>query len=513
MTGVGALAAWTSPLLVVAVVARVAAGGVDAPLFVFAVLAAPLLALLAGSGPRGPRSSFVFTIGLATVACVLGAGLRAVTDLGGALGLETGATLGSMVALVLATTVWPGHQRVAAAALVLGAGALLTALVILGSAAAAAPWTVWSRVASRSAFELGARSPWTRDGAQFVQPIMLGFTEPHRITAATAGVFRVTERDRAAVVVREWRLDAGDSLMLRPGDSLSIPADVRVRFEKGKRVPGAPVSGVTWADRSSASRPRAVVSWLGLIVTLAGGALLIVRLTAPVSRSAALYGPVTLLGVVLAATCWGVYAVDAAPELSIGAPAAALLARLGPVVADEPWRSRLLAAVVVALVALLLASAAALRQRLVDLAAGESGRLAAGESGRLAGATRRGALGAALWVMVVAAAATGSVAITDGWSLLIHGAGLAAAVALGPLLATGEAPGLARARAMGQVTGAAVFVVLTIATHWLAVPAGAAAAVAEYPALVAVPGAWLVATLARASAAASGEMVAATRRR
>jgi hypothetical protein len=504
MTGVGAVAAWTSPVLVVAVVAHVAAGGLEAPLFVFAVLTAPLLALLAGSGSRGARSSFVFTIGLVTVACVLGAGLRAITDLGGVLGLETGATLGSTVALVLVTTLWPGHGRVAAAALVLGASALLIALVILGSAVATAPWTAWSRVASRNAFELGVRSPWTGDGAPFVRPMTLRFTEPHRITAVTAGVFRVTEQDRAAAVVREWRLAAGDSLMLRPGDALSIPADVRVRFEQGKRVPGAPVSGVTWADRSGAPRGRALVSWLGLTVTLAGGALLIVRLAAPPSRVAALFGPVTLLGVVLAATCWGVYAVDAAPELSIGAPASAILARLGPVVADEPWRSRLLAAVVVALVALLLASAAALRQRLVDLAAGESGRLA--------GAARRGALGVVAWVAVVAAAAAGGVTIADGWLLLLHGAGLAAAVALGPLLATGEAPGLARARALGQVTGAVLFVVLTIAAHWLPPPAGAAAAVAEYPALVAIPGAWLVATLTR-SAAASGEMVAATRRR
>ena len=82
MIGVGAVAAWASPVLVVAVVARVAAGGVETPLFVLAVLAAPMLALLAGPGPRGARSGFAGTLSLVTVVCALGAGFRAVADLG-----------------------------------------------------------------------------------------------------------------------------------------------------------------------------------------------------------------------------------------------------------------------------------------------------------------------------------------------------------------------------------------------------------------------------------------------
>jgi hypothetical protein len=505
MTGVGAVAAWTSPVLVVAVVARVTAGGVEAPLFVLAVLAAPLLALLAGPGPGAARSGFAFTLALVTVACVLGAGFRAVTDLGHVLGLETGATLGSAVALVLVTTVWPGHHRVAAAALVLGAAALAVALGILGVAVAASPWTAWSRAASRSAFELGPRSAWTREGARFLEPVTLTFPGPHRITAVSAAVFRVSEHDREAVVVREWRLAAGESLMLRPGDTLSIPAGARVRFERGKRVPGSPVSGVAWADRSGASGPRLVAWWLGLTLTLVGGALMVVRVRAPVSRAVALLAPATVLGVALAAACWGIYVVDAAPELSIGAPAAAALVDLAPVVADEPWRSRVLAAVVLALVALLLGSAASLRQRLVDLARREPGGLAA--------STGRGVLGTALWIVLVAAAAAASVAVTDGWSLLLRGAGLAAATLLGPLVATGGRPGFERAHAQGALAGAALFVVSTALAHWPAIPPGAADAVAQYPALVAAPGAWLVATLSRGAGPARREMVAAARRR
>ena len=95
MKGIGAVAAWMSPVLGVAVVARVTAGGVEAPLFVLAVLLAPLLALLAAEGPRPARSGFAFTIALAIVACALGAGFRAVTDLARVLGVEAGVSLGA----------------------------------------------------------------------------------------------------------------------------------------------------------------------------------------------------------------------------------------------------------------------------------------------------------------------------------------------------------------------------------------------------------------------------------
>lgn len=491
MMGVGAVAAWTSPALVVAVVARVTAGGVEAPLFVLAVLAAPLLALLAEPGPRAAPSGFEFAIGLVTVACVLGAGFRAISDLGHVLGLETGAVLGSAVALVLVITVWSHPHRVAAVAVVLGAAGLVIAVGILGVAVGASPWAVWHRVASRSAFELGPRSAWTQGGAPFLEPITLRFTEPHQITAATAGVFRVTEHDRPAEVVREWRLASGESLMLRLGDTLSIPAGARVRFEPGKRVPGSPASGVAWADRPGTPRARLPAWWLGLTVTLAGGALMLVRPAGSLSPTAALLSPVTVLGVTLGAACWGVYAVDVAPEVSIGAPAAASLIHLVPVVADEPWRSRMLAAIVLALVALLLASAAALRQCLVDVGARGGGWVAA--------TARRRVFGAATWSVVVVAAAAGSALAATGWSLLLWGAGLAAATLLGPLVATGGRPGFERARAKGVLAGGLLFVVLAASAHWLAPLHGVLDVVGQYPALVAVPGAWLVATLARAS--------------
>jgi hypothetical protein len=486
MTGVGAVAAWTSPVLVVAVVARVTAGGVETPLFVLAVLAAPMLALLAGGGPRGARSGFATTISLLTVVCALGAGFRAVADLGHVLGLETGATLGAAVALVLVTTTWRDHHRVAATALALGAAALSIALVIAGVAVAVPPWTAWSRVASRGAFELGERSEWTREGTVFSRPTTLTFTEPHTITAATDAVLQVTERDRVTNV-RERRLAAGESLPLRPGDSLAIPAGVRVRFERGRRVPGAPASGVTWADAGPVPA-RLLAWWTGLTLTLTGGALMIVRPSGAPSRASAIFGPGVTFLVVLAATCWGVYAVDAAPELSMEVPAASVLVRLAPVVADEPWRSRILTAIVLALLALFLGAAAALRRCLSELTAPDSGDLAT--------SARRRAVEAATWVAMVVAAVAASLVVTDGFTLLTQGSGLAAAILLGPLLTRGDGPGAERARAQGALVGGLIFVVVAALARWPGAT-GPVEVVVQHPALVAAPAAWLVTTLSR----------------
>ena len=118
-----------------------------------------------------------------------------------------------------------------------------------------------------------------------------------------------------------------------------------------------------------------------------------------------------------------------------------------------------------------------------------------------------------MWGALVLAAAAGSAIVANGWTLWLWGTGLAAATVLGPLVATAGAPGFERARAKGALAGGVLFVALAAAAQGLAPLHGALDAVAQYPALVAVPGAWLVTTLARASGAARGGMVAAARRR
>jgi hypothetical protein len=212
-----------------------------------------------------------------------------------------------------------------------------------------------------------------------------------------------------------------------------------------------------------------------------------------------------VLGVVLAAASWGVYAVDAAPELSIGMPPGAPLARLIPAVVSERWTSWLFAAAVIGLMALLVAAAAALHQRLVDLTAFRTDRMA--------GLLARRAVRASAWAVLVVVAAAAGVRAVDGWSLLLEGMGLGAAMVLGPLLATGAAADARRAHLAGALTGAAAFVVTPHATDWLApLPAVVAVTVAQYPALMAVPAAWLVAMAMRATDAARADMVAALRR-
>src|SRR6185503_18711894 len=157
---------------------------------------------------------------------------------------------------------------------------------------------------------------------------------------------------------------------------------------------------------------------------------------------------------------WGVYAVDAAPELSVGMPPGAALARLVPAVVAEPWRTWLSATAAVALAALLVASAAALHGRLVALSSLRSDHVA--------GLLRRRAVRAAAWTVLVLVAAAAGMRAAEGWSLLLQGAGLGAAMVLGPLLAVGDAADGWRAHLVGALAGATVFVATPHATEWLA---------------------------------------------
>jgi hypothetical protein len=116
-------------------------------------------------------------------------------------------------------------------------------------------------------------------------------------------------------------------------------------------------------------------------------------------------------------------------------------------------------------------------------------------------------------VLLVAVAGAAGVWVADGWSLLMQGMGLGAAAVLGPLIATGDAADARRASLAGAVAGAVVFLVTPHATDWLAMfPAAIVGLITRYPALVAVPAAWLVATAVRAVDDARADMVAAPRR-
>jgi hypothetical protein len=301
-------------------------------------------------------------------------------------------------------------------------------------------------------------------GERFARATTLRFAEGQRVVALTAGVYRVVERDAATPTVREWRLAAGDALTLRPGDELTVEAGARVRFEAGRRVPGAPASGIAWAD-APVRGPRMLPAAFGAVLTLVGGALALV----PPARGGrvAAAGPVVLLAMITGALAWGVYAASV-PDLVLAGAWPAPLLRL-PALALGPAAGLPLAALSgLALIVLLATAALALRERLA----------------------RESSPAPELWVVAIVAATALAAWSFDPWRLLMLALGVAAAAWAPARLATSPAGALA-----GPIVGGMAFVTLA------ALPAlspGAPAwleALARYPALVAMPLGWLAARL------------------
>jgi hypothetical protein len=339
------------------------------------------------------------------------------------------------------------------------------------------PWSAWAVVASRPALAFGERSVSVVEGRALPPATTLTFSESHRITALSPGVYRVTERDGDHLTIREWRLAIGDSLALRPGDNLTVPGGVIVGFERGKRVPGVAPSGVAWADPPERSDARRLPGWLGLLGTLVLSSSFLVAPPCPdqfdsrarrrgIARGAA--WPVLVVAAVLIATCWGLYA------LHDGADGALAPSPFGPLFearALGTWGRRAPAAVAAAaLAALFLASAAALRDRVAALVTATS-------------ATGAGRTLIAVWVALLGVAALLATWPGDAWQVLLTGLGLAAAGWAAPALAgVGR-----RAEALGSLAGSAVFIGLLLGLSrlpgWLELLSGT-------PALLAALAGW-----------------------
>lgn len=455
MSPLAGIAAWLQPALVVALAFRVTAGAPDAPWLALAALVAPLVALLAAARPpaRNPVTAAVAGV---TVTLLLAADLLVAADaatlLGGA--RWQGAALAALPALAVAA--WPAARRLSPYALAAAMAALLIGPAALAAAAGGAPWTAWHRSGVRAALTFPEQSPWVQGGQWFARATTLRFTEGQRVVTQESGVYRVVERDAATPTVREWRLAAGDALTLRPGDELSVEAGARLRFEAGRRVPGAPASGVEWAD-APARGPRLLPVALGALVTLLGGALALVP---PARRGlAAAAGPLVLLAATSGALTWGVYAAST-PDLVLGGALPAPLLRLPTVALGARAGVPLALLTGAALLLLLAAAAVALHQR-----------LAAAASPAIE-----------LWAAVVVVATAIALWPLDAWRVLMVGVGLAAAAWAPARLATSSVGAVA-----GPIVGGVAFVALA------ALPAAAASApawleaLARYPALVAFP--------------------------
>jgi hypothetical protein len=430
MTALTGAAVWLQPVLLTAVVLRVAAGDPEAPWLALGALIAPLVALLApGRRPPGPNRVTAAAAAVA-VALLLAADFVVAADTAALLGGPPwlGVALAAAVALLVPLT--PGARQASAPLLAIAAVGLLLPLAVVAQRTGTGPWGAWSQAGLRPALTFSDTSGWVRDGQRFARAARLRFSEGQRVTALSAGLFRVVERDATPPTVRDWRLAAGEALTLRPGDELSVEAGARLRFEAGRRVPGAPASGITWAD-APARGPRMLPGALGVLITLLGGALALV----PAARRGppAAAAPLALMVAVVGAMGWGVYAALTAPDLALGRSLPAPLLQL-PTRALGPATGGALALLAGGAIALLLLTAVvALRVRLAAAAGAP----------------------AASWGLVVGLAAALAVWSPDPWRLFVLGLGLAAAVWTPALLATGQTAAVA-----GSLVGGLVFIAL-----------------------------------------------------
>ena len=198
----------------------------------------------------------------------------------------------------------------------LGMGATLFELA---REAGAGPLAAWERVASQSAFRFHAASSWVTTGQALGGTgarVPMVFAEEHRVTAPSGGRLRGRSADGGRVTEREWTLAPGQSVTLRAGDRLEEGTALPLRFEPGKRVPGAPASGPAWSGRPRADGwPR-----LGLCVTLVVGGVGLLRggTRRPMSRRGALVVGAGLVAAFALAQGWAIYGVLGAPDVFLG---------------------------------------------------------------------------------------------------------------------------------------------------------------------------------------------------
>jgi len=497
-----AIAAWTSPVLLALVAARALSGGPDAPALALAALVAPLIAFLSPTAGVRQRPNLVAALGVsAGLGFTIWANLLLFADVAGLLGVPRWATasLATAVALLtveLAQAADPvgrrpprrptparsqsnGGARIYQIALRGGGLTLLytsalgfvVLVAIIAAALLVSPWAAWREVASRPALTFGERSPWVTEGRALARPTTLDFTEGHRVTALSPATYRVVEPGR----FREWQLRPGETLALRAGDRLVLEAGARLRFEAGKRIPGAPASGMAWADPPERGGLTAVLEALGMMVTLVGGALALVGSRPTLGARAVYAGSALLLVLVLSALCLGVFGAYASPGLSIGAPALAATFDLPAAIVPGPTGRALGALGAGVLLVLFAATAVALRDVL-----GRALRRPERESDAT---DPRLELTRPIMRVFLVVACAASLWGGEASQALLIGLGLAASATLGARLADEEPT----TRLVGSVVGVVAFAGFSMFGPRLPTWTNVLGA---YPVLAAVPLAW-----------------------
>lgn len=480
------LAIWLTPAAWLALPALVLEGGPDGLWAGLVLLVAPLLALTVAGGVAPPVQSGDALFPVLALLLVVGLLFWANLVLAGDVAAWLGAPRWQGIALAAGGAwilmVWRRSGRLVPMLLLAAACGLLVPMLALARGAGLGPLGAWERVASLPAFRLPASSPWVNPGHELRAgrgPGTLLFEEEHRVTAASPAQLHVRAVDGARVAESDWDLRPGESVTLRPGDELRWPPGARLRFEMGKNVPGAPSSGISWADGGRGDSSR---RW-GLLLTLTGGALALLgsggagRVT---RREMAVTGA-ALIVVFVWGVVWAVYCALGAPDLFLGGVAVERLVRptsLGPGTGAGTLVSALLP---LAALGSFLASSVALRARIgaLDVTGG-------GEIGHDLG----------LWSAILGGAALASLWPAEAWVLVVMALGLATST-LAPAVLWPPRADRGRWGTWAGLAGLVIFAVLAVAGQWTRVSESWAGLPLAYPAVVAAPAAALVLGLAR----------------
>ncbi|MBI4589524.1 MAG: hypothetical protein HY725_11845, partial [Candidatus Rokubacteria bacterium] len=332
------VSAWVTPVLLLAVPTSLLGGGREGLWVALLFVVAPLFAILVAAGPLGPASEaaesiFPLVAMLLVVGLMVWANLSLAGDIAAWMGLSRWRGILPVAAATLGLMLWPKASRAWPWLVPVGLLALLLPLSLVLGGSDPSPISTWNQVASQPAFRFPADSPWVTEG-RAVDPrggsLVLVFEEEHRLTPLDPGSLRVEVVDRGQLQVQEWKLAPGQSVTLRPSDRLQVDTPRRLKFEAGKRIPGAPISGIAWADSPLWDRPLALVRLVGLGVTLLGGAVALVGIagSTPMTRSTAGLAGVVLVILAAWGQCWAIYAARWAPEFFLGGVTAATLLEL-----------------------------------------------------------------------------------------------------------------------------------------------------------------------------------------
>ena len=500
ISGARTLAVWLTPAAWLALPALVLEGGPDGVWAGLLLLVAPLLALaVAGGDARAAQPArdalFPVVVFLLVAGLLLWASLMLAGDAAAWLGGPRWQGIGIAAGGAWLLVIWRKAGRLVPWLLLAGMIGLAVALLVAGRGAAMGPLGAWERVASQPAFRFPASSPWVSGGRELRAGRghgVLVFEEEHQITTAGPAQIHVRARDGARVSESDWELQSGQSVTLRPGDELTWPPGARLRFEAGKAVPGAPSSGIAWADGRRGDSSR---RW-GLLLTLTGGALALIgygAATRATRRQMAAVGA-GLYAVFVWGIGWAVYCALGAPDIFLGGVALERLARppslswaggagaAGAGIWAVGAERFVVALVPAAGLASFFASSVALRERIggLDVTGG-------GEIGHDLG----------LWSAIIGAAAAASLWPTEPWVLVLTALGLAAST-LAPAVLLPPPAARARWGTWAGFVGLAVFGALALLGQWTGGGSpGWVGLPLAYPAVVAAPAAALVLLLAR----------------